>query len=135
MQQWPGTCTKVLPWYSWLLARRGRRAHELVESLSRCCVGHEVDFARLILAEGHDRQAAVADRLVGDHPLRGRVIAQGPGAAGNVVSVDVRPLQLREALAAIDVAAGDRLANVVVVFPDRVDQILARPTAVSAERV
>ena len=86
----------------------------------------EIDLARLVLAERHDRQVAVADRPVGDDPPFLLVVAQRPDLAGDVVGVEVVALQLRQPLAAVDVAAGDRLADVVVVLPDRVDQVLAR---------
>src|SRR5262249_5299576 len=39
------------------------------------------------------------------------------------------------AFAAVDAAAGDRLADVVVVFPDRLDEVLARTDALRAEGV
>ena len=72
---------------------------------------------------------AVADRPVGDDALLGLVVLQGPDAAGDVVGVEVVAVQLGQPLAAVDGAAGDRLADVVVVFPDRLDQVRARADA------
>src|SRR5262249_48380759 len=85
--------------------------------------------------EGIDGEALVGDRAVGDDALLGIVIAQGPDAASDIVAIDVRALQVRQARAAIDQASGQRLADVVVVFPDRVDQVLARAHTFDAERV
>ena len=54
--------------------------------------------------------------------------------AGDVVAVQIVRPPAPAGVAAIDGAAGERLADVVVVLPDRVDQVLARADAVRRRR-
>src|SRR5207248_1109250 len=53
----------------------------------------------------------------------------------HVVGVDVVPGQLRHLPAAVDRAAGDRLADAVVVLPDRLDELRLRAGPLRAEGV
>src|SRR5207248_4181764 len=62
-------------------------------------------------------------------------ILQRPDLQTHVITVEVIAVQLRQALAAVDVPAGDRLAHVVVVDPDRLQPLLARPAPLRAKRV
>ena len=92
--------------------------------------GEEVDFALLVFAEGEHREVVVGDGAIGDDALGLGVVLEGPESAGDVVGVEVVALQFRKSFAAIDEAAGDRLADVVVVFPDRLDEVVSRADAV-----
>lgn len=94
-----------------------------------------VDFARFVFAVRHDRGRLIRDRPIGDDTLLGFVVLQGPHSAGDVVGVEVVAFEFREFLAAVDMAAGDRLAAVVVVFPDRLGQFRHGPSAVDVVRV
>src|SRR5690606_7822769 len=49
--------------------------------------------------------------------------------------VDVGTLKFGDRLAAVDGSAGDRFADVVMVLPDRFDQVVADVDALAAERV
>src|SRR5262245_39372841 len=81
----------------------------------------QVGLALLVLAEREHWEAAPPQRVVRRYPLLAFVVAQGPDVARDVVGVEVQPFESRHLLAAVDVAAGDRLADVVVIFPDRLD--------------
>src|SRR5262249_7050157 len=91
--------------------------------------------AVLVLAERDDGESRALDRAVGDDAPLPLVVPQGPEAARDVVGVEVRPVELRQRLAAVDEAAGDRLADVVVVFPDRLDQVAPDVDPLRAEGV
>src|SRR5262249_15810739 len=65
----------------------------------------------------------------------GLVVPESPDAAAHVVAVEVVAFELGQALAAVDKAARDGLADVVMVFPDGLDEILPRPHAVGPEGV
>src|SRR5947207_1041999 len=93
------------------LPRRRRRQH--------------VDFSLFVLAEGERRQAAVLDRAVRRDSAFVLVVLQGPDLCADVVAVQVHAVELRQARAAVDGAADDRLTDVVVVFPDRVNELVA----------
>src|SRR5262245_22250315 len=95
----------------------------------------EVDLALVILAEGKNRQAAVLDRAIGDDAGLRLIILQGPDLRAHVIGVEVHAVKLREARSTIDGPAGDRLANIMVILPDRLDELLPRPGALRPERV
>src|SRR5437764_13895409 len=109
--------------------------HEPVDSLARDRKGHVVDLSLFVFPERHDRHAARGNRLVGDDPFLGLGITQRPNLARDVVAVDIGPVQFRQARAAIDQAARDRFADVVMILPDRLNQVRARPSALAAEGV
>src|SRR5262245_61458225 len=111
------------------------RPLEPIDALPRRRVSHEIQFAVLVLTKGHDRDAGVGDWPVGDDPFLGGVVLQGPDLVCDVVGVEIVADQLGQAFAAIDGAAGHRLADVVAVFPNRLDQVGARADALGAERV
>src|SRR5262249_22260567 len=92
-----------------------------------------VDLALLVFAEGEDGGVRVGDRTVGDDALFGLVVFQAPDLGGNVVAVEIVAVEHRHILTAVDVAAGERLAKDVVVFPDRLDDVLAWADAFEAE--
>src|SRR6266568_2510607 len=78
---------------------------------------HHVELAVEALAERRDVLGALDEELL--LPLAGGVIDDAPDAPRTVVAEDVAAHQRRHALAAIDVAAGDRdarlgIAGVVV---------------------
>ena len=89
--------------------------------------GHEVDLAAL--RPRRTTSSAARCRRSGGWPhlaAAARIILQGPNLAGYVVGVQVQPDQFGHAFAAIHMAAGDRLADVVMVFPNRLDQVGSR---------
>src|SRR4051812_24368118 len=86
----------------------------------------QVDLARLVLAEGADPRAGLEH--LGRHPAPRPVARQRPQPTRAVVAEDVDPAERGGALAAVDVAAGDRAAQAVVVLGDRRGQ----PRAVAA---
>src|SRR5207244_4394477 len=69
------------------------RPYEPVQPLAGRRVRHKVQLAALVLAERHPRQLLTVDRAVGDHPLLGVVVLEGPDAAGDVVGVEVLAVQ------------------------------------------
>ena len=87
-----------------------------------------VDFTLLVLAEREYLDATILDSQVADHRSFFMVILESPDLAGYVVGIEVGPLQFRKSTSTVDVAAGNRLADTVVVFPDRLGQF---PAAVS----
>src|SRR5205814_569643 len=86
----------------------------------------EVDLAGLVLAEGADPRTGLEH--LRRHPAPRAVPRQRPQPARAVVAEDVDPAERGGALAAVDVAAGDRAALAVVVLGDRRGQ----PRAVAA---
>ena len=62
------------------------------------------------------------DRPVGGGALRGIVYGQRPQPPRDVVGIEIAAVELGEIFPAVDVAAGDRLADVVRVLPDRIDE-------------
>src|SRR5207302_2229906 len=75
---------------------------------------------------GDVEAGGAGDGAVGRDLLRFFVVFQAPDFAADVVGIDIVADEVGEPLAAIDGAAGDRLAvGVVVIFPDGVDQVLA----------
>lgn len=93
----------------------------------------EVELAGFIRANAHagDVEFFGFDDRLGDGAVGGDllgffVVLEAPDFAGDIVGIDVVADEVGEALAAIDVAAGDGLAvGVVMVFPDGVDEVLA----------
>src|SRR5882672_6739805 len=124
--------TAALQINSWAPALR---LDKTINALPRGRIGHEIDFSLLILSEGENRQAAIAARPVGDNAFLLRIVAERPELIRDVVAVHVRPLQVVQALAAVDESARDRLADVVVILPDGVDHVLARAGALASERM
>src|SRR5207248_2279429 len=95
--------------------------------------GEHVHLALLVLAEGIDGLRRVLERAVGDDAAERLIVLQRPHPARHIVAVDVPAVEFGDAAAAVDRAAGDRLAHVVVVFPDRVDEVFPRAEAGGAE--
>src|SRR5208337_4047053 len=107
---------------------------EPIDSLAGDGGGQEVDLSLFVLAERQDGQAARQDGAVLDDAAQCLIITQGPEASSHVIGVEIGSIQLRQARAAIDVAPDDRLARVVmVVFPDRVDQLGPGADALDSE--
>src|SRR5262245_42601706 len=121
--------------YSCALILLRRSGYEPVNSPSRSRVGHQIRLASLVFAERHDRQRLVADRTPFRDAFFPFAVHQRPDLAGHIVSAQVVAIELGQQFAAIDGAAGNRFADVVMVFPDRLDQIGARADAGGAERV
>ena len=87
--------------------------------------GRKVQFALGVFAERHDGQlAGTFDGAVGGDGFGVEVVFQAPDQAGNVVAVNVMALEFGQFFAAIDGSAGNRLADAVMVFPNRVDEAL-----------
>ena len=107
--------------------RHRRFLHEPINPLAVERAAQQVNLAFFVFAEGEHRFAAVLDRPIGDDAALRLVVTQGPELGGDVIAVDVVALQFAQAVAAVDVAADDALAYVVVVFPDRFEEVLARP--------
>src|SRR5262249_30091412 len=95
----------------------------------------QVHLALLVLAEGQERPTPILDRAVLHHPTLVVVVAQRPQLGRPKLRVQVVPLQLAQPAAAVDVTADYALADVVVILPDRLDELLARSLAAGAERV
>src|SRR5262245_61027446 len=106
-----------------------------IDALACGRVGHEVHVPLLVLTEGHDRHPLVRNRPVGDDALLGFVVLEGPELVGHVVGIQVVTLELGDARPAIHGAARDRLADIVVVLPDRFDVLRPWAGALGPERV
>src|SRR5207253_758414 len=95
----------------------GRWARLELMDLAR--VIDEVELAVAVGPEANDLQPGPGQLLAPGH-LAGH-LAQAPHLARRIVAVDIRPLQVLEALAAIDVPARDGARLGVRVLDERLD--------------
>src|SRR5919202_3061447 len=86
----------------------------------------QVQLARVVLAEGSDEQAGCQQVVL--NPLIGRLPLERPNSATAKVSVEVAAIQLREARAAVDVAADNGTAEGTAILGNR--RLQTRPAAV-----
>ena len=94
--------------------RSAARVAQAGEAVDLAVEGQDVELALRVLAEGGDVQLLLTlavDQLAVDDGLA-VLVAEAPDPAGVEVAVDVDAGQLGQGLAAVDVAAGDALADV-----------------------
>src|SRR5262245_38749347 len=103
--------------------------YKLINPLPRSRRRQEIQFAPLVLAEGENGLTGAGDGAVGGDAFLLFIVVESPDLAGDVIAIQVEAGEFGEALAAVDGAAGERLADVVVVFPNGVDEIGARACA------
>lgn len=82
-----------------------------------------VDFACFVVPKGEDGEAIPWDRNVANDFARSFVVLQRPQFAGNVITVKIVAVEFRVFRTAVHGAASDGLADLVIVFPDRFDDV------------
>ena len=117
--------------------RRGRRSRgvrrEAIDPLAVVRCDHEVGLAFFVLAPREHGHLLAGNGVVARGDPLHRIEGEREEFARDIVGVEVAALELRHAAAAVDEAAGDRGADGVVVFEDRIDQILTRSGAPGPE--
>src|SRR5947199_8416853 len=87
---------------------RRRRLKIVVAAVAIAAMIGDEQFAVAVDCETRDVERGVGEQLVpGD---LGAIVANAPNAAGGVIAIDVRAVELGQLAAVIDVAAGHRAA-------------------------
>src|SRR3990172_8457664 len=111
----------------WVPCECGRRSVVHDHAVQTAVEVDKVDLAGLVLAEGRDLERSLQHLLGGDRALVDLQREETPRAD---ITEDVDAHQVRLERAAVDIAAGDRAAEGVVVLGDRLDE----PRLVAAGR-